>query len=157
MTMTIKAEERLADFGIEVPEVQTPLGAYVPAVISGQLIFISGQLPMVKGELTRKGKVGSEVSLEQGMEAARRASVNAIAVLKNELGDLDRVERIVKITGYVASAPGFNQQANVMNGASELFFQIFGEAGRHARVAVGVSELPLDAPVEIEVIAKISD
>ncbi len=154
--MTIKAEDRLKELGIDIPQVQTPLGAYVPAVITGHLIYISGQLPMVSGELTLKGKVGSEISLEQGMEAARRASVNAVAVLKNELGDLDRIERIVKITGYVASAPGFNQQANIMNGASELFFQVFGEAGRHARVAVGVSELPLDAPVEIEVIAQIS-
>lgn len=154
--MTIKAEDRLKELGIDIPQVQTPLGAYVPAVITGHLIYISGQLPMVSGELTLKGKVGSEISLEQGMEAARRASVNAVAVLKNELGDLDRIERIVKITGYVASAPGFNQQANIMNRASELFFQVFGEAGRHARVAVGVSELPLDAPVEIEVIAQIS-
>ncbi|MCG8369471.1 MAG: RidA family protein, partial [Proteobacteria bacterium] len=98
----------------------------------------------------------AEVAVEDGMEAARRASINAIAVMKSELGGLERVKRIVKITGYIASAPGFNQQANVMNGASELFFEVFGEPGRHARVAVGVSELPLDAPVEVEVIAQIS-
>ena len=157
MQKTIKAEDRLKELGIEIPEVQAPLGAYVPAVISEQLIFISGQLPMTGGELSVKGKVGAELSVEQGMEAARRASINSIAALKSELGDLDRVQRIVKITGYIASAPGFNQQANVMNGASDLFFQAFGEAGRHARVAVGVSELPLDAPVEIEVIARISN
>ncbi len=156
MPKTKKAEERLEELGIEVPPLQAPLGAYVPAVISGHLIYVSGQLPLVKGELTIKGKVGSEVSLEQGMEAARRASINAISVLKNELGQLRRVERIVKITGYIASAPGFNQQANVLNGASELFFQVFGEPGRHSRVAVGVFELPLDSPVEIEVIAQIS-
>jgi len=154
--MTTKAEERLERLGIVVPQVQTPLGAYVPAVISGHLIYVSGQLPLVEGELTLKGKVGSEVSVEEGMEAARRASINAIAVLKNELGELDRVERIVKITGYIASAHGFNQQANVLNGASDLFFQVFGESGRHARVAVGVLELPLDSPVEIEVIAELS-
>lgn len=156
MQMTTKAEDRLKELGIEVPQVQAPLGAYVPAVILEHLIYVSGQLPLVKGELTLKGKVGAEVSVEQGMEAARVASVNAIAVLKSELGDLERIAKIVKITGYIASAPGFNQQANVMNGASELFFQAFGEAGRHARVAVGVSELPLGAPVEIEVIAQIS-
>lgn len=154
--MTKKAEERLVELGLEVPSVQAPLGAYVPAVISGHLIYISGQLPLVNGVLTIRGKLGSEVSIEQGMEAARRASVNAIAVLKNELSDLEQVERIVKITGYIASAPGFNQQADVLNGASELFFQVFGESGRHSRVAVGVSELPLDSPVEIEVIAQIS-
>jgi len=151
-----KTEERLAELGIEVPDVQAPLGAYVPAVVSESLIFISGQLPLLRGELEFKGKVGSDISVEHGMEAARRASINAIAVLKSELGDLSRVERIVKLTGYVASAPGFNKQANVINGASELFFEVFGEPGRHARVAVGVSELPLDAPVEIEVIARIS-
>jgi len=156
MPKTAKAEERLEELGIEVPQVQVPLGAYVPAVISGHLIYVSGQLPLVKGELTIKGMVGSEVSIEQGMEAARRASINILAVLKNELGGFDRVERIVKITGFIASAPGFNRQADVMNGASELFFQVFGEQGRHSRVAVGVSELPLDSPVEIEIIAQIS-
>ena len=156
MPKTIKAEERLEELGIEIPQVQAPLGAYVPSVISGHLIYISGQLPLVEGELSIKGKVGSEVSIEQGMEAARRASVNALAVLKSELGDFDRVERIVKVTGFIASAPGFNRQADVLNGASELFFQVFGQQGRHARVAVGVSELPLDSPVEIEVIAQIS-
>ena len=156
MPKTIRAEDRLEQLGIEIPLVQAPLGAYVPAVISENMIFISGQLPLVSGELAFKGKLGSEITVEQGMEAARRASINAISVLKNELGNLDRVERIVKITGYIASATGFNQQANVLNGASELFFEVFGEPGRHARVAVGVSELPLDAPVEIEVIALIS-
>ena len=151
-----KAEERLEWLGIEVPDVQAPLGAYVPAVISENLIFISGQLPLVKGKLGFKGKVGSDVSIELGMEAARRASINVIAVLKSELGDLSRVERIVKLTGYVASAPGFNKQANVLNGASDLFYEVFGDRGLHARVAVGVPELPLDAPVEIEVIAQVS-
>ena len=150
-----KAEERLQELGIEVPDVQAPLGAYVPAVISGNLIFISGQLPLIKGELAFKGKVGSDVSIELGMEAARRASINVIAVLKSELGDLSRVARIVKLTGYVASAPGFNKQASVLNGASDLFYEVFGDRGLHARVAVGVSELPLDAPVEIAVIAQV--
>lgn len=151
-----KAEERLEELGIEVPDVQAPLGAYLPAVISENLIFISGQLPLVRGELAFKGKVGSDVSIELGMEAARRASINAISVLKSELEDLSRVERIVKLTGYVASAPGFNKQANVLNGGSDLFYEVFGDRGLHARVAVGVSELPLDAPVEIEVIAQFS-
>ena len=130
MPKTIKAEERLKELHIEVPQVQAPLGAYVPAVISGNLIYLSGQLPLVNGELLYTGKLGSEVTIEQGMEAARIASINAIAAIKSELGSIERVERIVKITGYVASADGFTQQANVMNGASELFFQVFGEAGQ---------------------------
>ena len=154
--MTTKAEERLLELGIDIPDVQAPLGAYVPSVVSGQLLYISGQLPLTQGELVFKGKLGSEVSLEQGIEASKRAAINSIAVMKNELGDLERVQRIVKVTGYVASSAGFTMQANVMNGASDLFFEVFGEAGRHARVAVGVSELPLDAPVEVEVIAQIS-
>lgn len=154
--MTTKAEERLQELGIDIPELQAPLGAYVPSIISGNLLYISGQLPLAKGELVSKGKLGSEISIEEGMEAAKRAAINSIAVMKNELGDLGRVQRIVKVTGYVASAEGFNQQANVMNGASDFFFEVFGASGRHARVAVGVSELPLDAPVEVEVIAQIS-
>lgn len=152
----VKAEERLKELGVEIPESPAPLGAYKPAVVSGSLIFISGQLPLKDGKLLHKGKVGAGVSLEQGAEAARLAAVNSLSIMKSELGNLDRVKRIVKMTGYVASAEGFDMQAKVVNGASEFFYQIFGENGRHARAAVGVYELPLGAPVEIEVIAEIS-
>jgi enamine deaminase RidA (YjgF/YER057c/UK114 family) len=119
-------------------------------------MFISGQLPIKGKELLYKGKVGKEVSVEEGALAARLAAINSLAVMKSELGDLDKIRRIVKVTGYVASASGFNMQANVINGASELFYDTFGDIGRHARATVGVYELPLDCPVEIEVIAEIS-
>ncbi|HXG30186.1 MAG TPA: RidA family protein [Thermodesulfobacteriota bacterium] len=152
---TIKAEQRLRELGIEILQTPAPLGSYKPAVISGDLIFISGQLPIKEGRLLYKGKVGAEVSVEEGMDAARMAAINAISIMKGELGDLDRVRRIVKVTGYVSSASGFDMQASVVNGASDLFYQVFGEEGRHARVAVGVYELPLGSPVEIEVIAEI--
>jgi len=153
---TIKAEEKLKELGIEVPQLPAPLGSYKPAVISGSLIFISGQLPLKEGRLLYKGKVGAEVSVEEGMEAARIAAINALSIMKSELGDLGRIRRIVKVTGYVSSASGFDMQARVVNGASDLFYQVFGEEGRHARAAVGVYELPLGASVEIEVIAEIS-
>ncbi len=151
-----KVEERLRELGIHLPDVPTPLGSYKPASVSGNLIFVSGQLPLVSGKLLCEGKVGSELSVEDGVNAARACSVNSLAVMSKELGGLDRVKSIVKITGYVASSPGFHNQANVVNGASDLFYQVFGDDGRHARAAVGVSELPLNAPVEIELIAEIA-
>jgi enamine deaminase RidA (YjgF/YER057c/UK114 family) len=151
-----RVEERLRELGIEIFPPPTPQGAYQPAVISGNLIFISGQLPLKEGELLYRGKVGNEISIEEGIQAARLAALNSLSVMKSELGDLGRIRRIVKVTGYVASASGFNMQAKVINGASQLFYDIFGEMGRHARAAVGVYELPLGAPVEIEVIAEIS-
>jgi enamine deaminase RidA (YjgF/YER057c/UK114 family) len=153
---TIKVEEKLKELGIEIPQVTAPLGSYRPAVISDKLIFVSGQLPLKEGRLVFKGKVGAEVSIEDGIQAARIAAINSVSILKNELGDLNRITRIVKVTGYVSCAPGFDMQAQVINGASDFFYEIFGEMGRHARAAVGVYELPLGAPVEIEVIAEIS-
>ena len=152
----IKAEEKLKELGIEIPRVSAPLGSYKPAIVSGNLIFVSGQLPIKEGRLLYKGKVGGEVSLEEAIEAAKVAAINSLSVMKWELGNLNKVGRIVKVTGYVSSAPGFELQAKVLNGASDLFYEVFGEEGKHARAAIGVYELPLGAPVEIEVIAEIS-
>jgi len=132
------------------------VAAYVPAVKSGNLVYTSGQLPLVEGKLPFNGKVGAGVTLEQGKEAARIAVLNALAVVRETVGSLDRVTRVVKATVFVASAPGFNGQPQVANGASELLQEVFGEAGRHARSAVGVAELPLDAPVEVELVVEVA-
>ncbi|GAB3882502.1 RidA family protein [Microbispora bryophytorum] len=148
-------EERLAELGITLPEVVPPLAAYVPAVRTGGHVYTSGQLPLVKGELAVAGKVGAEVSAEEAKEQARICAVNALAAIKALVGDLSQVVRIVKVVGFVASAPGFTGQPQVVNGASELLGEVFGEAGKHARSAVGVAVLPLDAPVEVEVIAEV--
>lgn len=148
-------EQRLKEMGIKIEEVPDPLGAYRPCVISAGMIYISGQLPLKSGKLVYSGKVGDDLTIEEGREAARLAAINCISVLKSELDDLRKVARIVKLTGYVASAEGFTEQADVVNGASELFHGIFGEKGVHARAAVGVYELPKGAPVEIEVIAEL--
>jgi len=150
-----KVEERLGELGIKIPDIQAPLGSYKPASITGNLIFISGQLPLREGRLLFQGKVGSDLTVEEGKQAAMASAVNAIAVMSKELGGLGRIKKIVKLTGYVASAPGFHNQANVVNGASDLFYQVFGVDGRHARAAVGVAELPMNAPVEVELIAEI--
>lgn len=151
-----RVEERLSELGIKLPDIAAPLGSYKPALISGNLIFISGQLPLSDGRLLFRGKVGSDITVEEGMQAARASAVNALAAMSKELGGLGRVNKIVKVTGYVASAPGFHNQANVINGASDLFYQVFGDYGRHARAAVGVAELPMNAPVEVELIAEIT-
>jgi enamine deaminase RidA (YjgF/YER057c/UK114 family) len=151
-----RVEERLREIGVEISPPPVPQGAYQPAVISGNLIFVSGQLPLKEGRLLYRGKVGSEISIEEGMEAARLAAINSLSVIKSELGDLGRIKRIVKLTGYVSSALGFDMQAKVVNGASQFFYDVFGDMDRHARAAVGVYELPLGASVEIEVIAEIS-
>ncbi len=143
-------EERLKEMGIELPDLPKPLGSYVPFVRSGNLIFLSGMLPLRSGRLTRTGRVGEKVTLDEAVEDARTAAVNGLSVLKSAVGDLGKVRRCVKIAGYVASAPDFTDQPKVMNGASDLLFAVFGEAGRHSRAAVGVSVLPLNAPVEIE-------
>ncbi|WP_182884462.1 RidA family protein [Microbispora sp. H10885] len=148
-------EERLADLGITLPEVVPPLAAYVPAVRTGGHVHTSGQLPLVKGELSVTGKVGAEVSPEEAKEQARICAVNALAAIRSVVGDLSQVVRIVKVVGFVASAPGFTGQPQVVNGASELLGEVFGEAGRHARSAVGVAVLPLDAAVEVEVVAEV--
>ncbi|WP_182872938.1 RidA family protein [Microbispora sp. H10670] len=148
-------EERLAELGITLPEVVPPLAAYVPAVRTGGHVHTSGQLPLVKGELSVTGKVGAEVSPEEAKEQARICAVNALAAIRSVVGDLSQVVRIVKVVGFVASAPGFTGQPQVVNGASELLGEVFGEAGRHARSAVGVAVLPLDAAVEVEVVAEV--
>ncbi|WP_208545154.1 RidA family protein [Rathayibacter sp. VKM Ac-2760] len=144
--------ERLAELGIELPAVAVPAGAYVPAVVDGHLVFTAGQIPFVDGALPATGKVGAGVEPEVAKDLARVCALNALAAVADVIGSLDRVTRIVKVTGFVASAPGFNGQPGVINGASEVLGDIFGEAGRHARSAVGVAELPLDAPVEVELI-----
>ena len=150
----MSVEQRLSELGIELPAVATPAGAYVPAVISGNLVFTAGQIPLVDGKLMAEGKVGAEISPEQGREIARRCALNAIAAVKSVIGDLNRVKKVVKVVGFVASVPEFTGQPGVLNGASELLEQVFGEAGIHARSAVGVAALPLNAPVEVELIVE---
>ena len=132
-----------------------PLGSYRPCVVSGNYIYVSGQLPLKNGELLFKGVVGEDVSLEEAVQAARACAINSLAILKNETGDLNRIKKIVKVTGYVASSENFYQQADVINGASNLYFDVFGEKGVHARAAVGVYKLPINAPVEVDLIAEI--
>jgi enamine deaminase RidA (YjgF/YER057c/UK114 family) len=149
------AYAKLEELGLKLPEVVPPVAAYVPAVQSGAHVYVSGQLPMADGKLLATGKVGGEVTPEQAKELAARCALNALAAIEALVG-LGRVTKIVKVTGFVASAAGFTGQPGVINGASELFGAVFGEAGRHARSAVGVSELPLGAPVEVEVIAQIA-
>ncbi|PPG14461.1 LysR family transcriptional regulator [Rathayibacter sp. AY1G1] len=144
--------ERLAELGVELPAVAVPAGAYVPAVVHGGLVYTAGQIPFVDGALPLVGKVGDEVSPEQAKDLARTCALNALAAVADAIGSLDRVTRIVKLTGFVASASGFTGQPGVINGASELLGDVFGEPGRHARSAVGVAELPLGAPVEVELI-----
>lgn len=146
---------RLAELGITLPDVVPPLAAYVPATRTGNLVYTAGQLPMEAGSLVRAGKVGAEVTPEDGKALARVCALNALAAAHSLVG-VDSVTRVVKVVGFVASAPGFNGQPGVINGASQLFGEVFGEAGAHARSAVGVSELPLDAPVEVEVIFEVA-
>jgi enamine deaminase RidA (YjgF/YER057c/UK114 family) len=148
-------EERLASLGLSVPEVAAPVAAYIPALRTGNYVFTSGQLPMREGQLIYTGKVGGEVGVEEAVECARQCALNAIAAVRAEVGDLSRVKRIVKAVAFVASTPDFTGQPGIANGASELFGEVFGEAGRHARSAVGVSVLPLDAPVEVELIVEV--
>ena len=148
-------EEKLKQMGIELPAAPTPLAAYVPAVNAGDYAYTSGQIPLAKGELQFKGKVGAELTAEQGYQAARLCAINCLSALKGVIGSLDNIERVVKVVGFVNSAPGFNAQPKVINGASELLGEVFGDAGKHARSAVGVSELPIDAAVEVEVIVKL--
>ncbi|MET1008036.1 MAG: RidA family protein [Propionibacteriaceae bacterium] len=148
---------RLAELGLSLPAVPAPLASYVPATRSGALVYTSGQLPLVDGQLVVAGKVGAGVSAEEAADAARVAALNALAAVAAVLGDLDRVARIVKVVIFVASAPDFTGQPQVGNGASQLLGDVFGDAGRHARSAVGVSSLPLDAPVEVELIVEVAD
>lgn len=149
-------EERLVELGLTLPGVVAPLASYVPAVRSGIHVWTSGQLPMVEGAMAVTGKVGAEVEPEQATELARTCALNALAAIKAELGELSAVRRVVKVVGFVASAPDFTGQPGVVNGASELLGEVFGDAGRHARSAVGVAVLPLDAPVEVEVVVEVA-
>lgn len=149
-------EQRLGDLGHAVPEVTPPVAAYIPAVRTGTYIYTSGQLPMRSGSLLATGKVGAEISPEDAKELAALCALNGIAAIRSVIGDLDRVVRVVKVVGFVASDPGFTGQPGVINGASELLVAAFGESGRHARSAVGVAVLPLDAPVEVELIVEVS-
>jgi enamine deaminase RidA (YjgF/YER057c/UK114 family) len=148
-------EERLAALGATIPQVAAPVAAYVPAVRSGSLVFTSGQLPLVDGQLVGTGLVGADVTADEAHAMAAQCALNAIAAIRALIGDLDAVTRVVKVVGFVASAPGFTGQPGVVNGASELLGAAFGEAGVHARSAVGVAALPLGAPVEVEVIVEI--
>lgn len=151
----MSASQRLRDLGIELPQVTTPAGAYLPAVRSGLLVFTAGQLPVVAGALVSTGKVGAEIDAGEAAGLARSCALNALAAVHALVG-IDAVRRVVKVTGFVASAPGFTDQPAVIDGASSLFGEVFGEAGGHARSAVGVAELPKNAPVEIEIVVEVS-
>jgi enamine deaminase RidA (YjgF/YER057c/UK114 family) len=148
-------EQRIIDLGFLLPETAKPLAAYIPAVQSGNLVFTSGQLPMIAGNLAETGKVGGSVSPERAKELATVCALNALAAVKTVIGDLDKIKRIVKVVGFVSSTPDFSGQPAVVNGVSEFLGEVFGEEGIHARSAVGVAVLPLDAPVEIELIVEI--
>lgn len=148
-------EERLAELGLTLPDVVPPLAAYVPAARAGNLVFTAGQLPAKDGQMLALGKVGAEVSEEEGYACARQSALNALAAIKAEVGDLAAIKRVVKAVVFVASAPDFTGQPKVANGASELLGEVFGDAGRHARSAVGVSVLPLDVPVEVELVVEV--
>jgi len=143
-------DDRLAELGLTVPATSKPVAAYIPAVASGNLVYTSGQLPMVDGVLPLTGKVGAEVDADAAKQLARTCVLNGLAAARSAIGSLDRITRVVKVVGFVASDPSFTGQPGVINGASELLAEIFGESGQHARSAVGVAVLPLDAPVEVE-------
>ena len=148
-------EEKLQSMGITIPETPKPVAAYVPARRVNNLVFSSGQIPVVKGELKFKGKLGAEISKEQGYEAAKICALNGLSSIKSLIGNLDLIEQVVKVVGFVASANGFTEQPAVINGASEFLLAVFGERGKHARSAVGVAELPLGVPVEVEMVVQI--
>jgi enamine deaminase RidA (YjgF/YER057c/UK114 family) len=148
---------RLAKLGIVIPEVVPPVAAYVPAVVTGRYVYTSGQLPMRDGAMIAEGLVGSEVDAQIAQDCARQCAINALAAAQAVIGSLDRVTRVVKVVGFVASAPGFTGQPAVINGASELLLDVFGDAGRHARSAVGVAALPINAPVEVEMVLEVAD
>jgi enamine deaminase RidA (YjgF/YER057c/UK114 family) len=149
-------EEKLKELGIELPDPPPPLGSYVPITRTGNLVFLSGMLPLVEGRLLRKGRVVENITIDDAREDAKRAVMNALSVLRSYIGSLNAVRRCIKITGYIASSPDFTEQPKVLNAASDLLYEIFGEAGKHARAAIGVPVLPLNAPVEIEFIFEVS-
>lgn len=147
-------EDRVRELGHELPPVPEPAGSYVPATRAGNLVFTAGQMPLIGGELSLRGKVGDAVTVEEAQQAARLCALNALAAAAAEAGGLNNIIRVVKVTGFVASGQGFNGQPQVLNGASDFLGEVFGEAGLHARSAVGVAELPLDAPVEVEIVVE---
>ena len=149
-------EERLQQLGVSLPTPAAPVAAYVPCVRTGNLVYVSGQVPLVDGKPSHLGHLGDDVDLEAGRAAACTCAVNVLAALKAELGELSQVRRVVKVTGFVAAAPGFTERPQVVNAASELFGEAFGDAGRHARAAVGVAALPLGVPVEVEAIVEVA-
>lgn len=151
----MSASERLAELGIELPPVAAPVAAYVPATRVGNQIWTSGQLPSVSGELTATGKIGDQLTADDGAEAARVAALNALAAVADVAGGVDRIKRVVRVVVFVASTPGFTGQPAVANGASDMFGDVFGDAGAHVRSAVGVAVLPLDAPVEVELVVEV--
>jgi enamine deaminase RidA (YjgF/YER057c/UK114 family) len=148
--------ENLQRLGVTLPHAPRPVGSYVPACQAGDLVFVSGVLPFQEGKILQLGKVGRDLSIEEGKTNARIAVINALAILQQELGDLSRVTRVVRLTGHVASAEGFGDQPAVINGASDFLVEVFGEKGRHARLALGAFELPLHAPIELELIVQVS-
>jgi enamine deaminase RidA (YjgF/YER057c/UK114 family) len=153
--MGMTPEEKLLSLGVNLPDVPKPLGSYVPYVRTGNLIYLSGMLPFKDGKLLTAGKVGESVSLEDAVSCARLAAINAVAVLKSAIGNLGNIKRCLKISGFVASASDFTDQPKVLNGASDFLFEIFGDAGRHSRAAVGVNVLPMNSPVEVEFIFEV--
>ena len=148
--------ENLQRLGVKLPSAPRPVGSYVPACQAGDLVFVSGILPFQEGKILQPGQVGRELSVEEGAANARVAAINGLAILQQELGDLSRIKRIVRLTGHVASAEGFGDQPAVINGASDFLVEVFGEKGRHARLALGAFELPLHAPIELELIVQVS-
>lgn len=148
-------EEKLSSLGITLPSPPAPAGSYVPVIVSGNLAFVAGQIPLDAGQLKFRGKVGKDIPVESGQEAARLCTINALAQLRTSLGSLDRIKQIVKVTGFVNCEPSFADHAHIMNGASDLLMQVFGEKGKHARAAVGVSSLPMQSAVEVEFVVEI--
>ena len=148
-------EDKLKELGIELPEAPDPLGSYIPVLRTGNLVFLSGMLPLIQGKLTRQGKVGKDITLDEAREDARVATVNALSILKASIGSLEKVKRCVKITGYVASEHDFTEQSKVLNAASDFLYEIFGERGRHVRSSVGVNVLPLNSTLEIDFIFEV--
>lgn len=152
-----KTLDRIAELGLTLPDVAAPAGVYVPALRTGNYVYTSGQLPVVDGKLPATGHIGSDVDLETGYDLARTAGLNALAAIAGVIGDLDKIVRIVKVTGFVNSADDFTQQPAVINGVSELYGEVFGDRGQHTRSAVGVNTLPLGTPVEVEVVVEVED
>jgi enamine deaminase RidA (YjgF/YER057c/UK114 family) len=148
-------EKKLQELGITLPEIPAPLGSYIPIVQTGNLLFLSGILPLVKGKLVHQGCVGQDINLDEAREDAKTATINALSILKSHIGSLDKVKKCVRITGYISSASHFTEQPKVLNAASDLLFEVFGESGRHARSAVGVNILPLNASLEIEFVFEV--